>query len=412
MAVLRLFASAREAAGRTSDEIAAATVGDVVDEACRRYGERFASVLRTSRVWVNGQPADRATAVVATDVVAVLPPVSGGAPGRPAAAPTTLARTTVGPSPAPAPVPAPAPPPTHALALTQALAPVRAPAPKKGPPTRGNLALVPDPAPDPDPSAPPDGPVPAPARESLAVVHQSVRPHGRLGLAWAVVTVGVAIAGPAWLAGWLAVAAFLAGAQVSQAWRKRGERPLTLVAAVAAAALPVAAVFNMGAMTGVVVAAVLLSFVGRLRAPSLAPSRDVALTLAIAVPIGFAAASPVLVRHTGIAATLLLLAFACFYDASAYLVGTGAASAWEGPAAGVVAFIPLTIFAAVVLIPPFSGAEPLLLGLVAAVLAPAGPVAASALLGDRSAHAPALRRLDSLLLMGPLWAWCAVLMLK
>ncbi len=375
MAVVRLFAGAREAAGLTTDQIPAPTVGDVVDEACRRYGQGFAAVLASSRIWLNGEPAERSMAVGPSDVVAILPPVSGGAPPRPAPAPPAIPF-------------APSVPPT----------------------VRGNLALVPDPA----AGKPGDQPVPAAAAERapLAVVHKSVRPHGRLGLVWAAVTVGAAIAGPAWLGAWLAVAAFVAGAQAAVAWRKRGERPLTLVAAVVAAALPVAASFDTGAMTGVVVGGVLLAFVARLRAPSLAPSRDVALTLALSVPVGLAAASPVLVRHRGIAPTLLLLAFACLYDAGAYLVGTGAASAWEGPAAGVAALIPVTIFAAVVLIPPFSGAQPFLLGLVAAVLAPAGPVAASALLGDRSAHAPALRRLDSLLLMGPLWAWCALVMLR
>jgi len=185
-----------------------------------------------------------------------------------------------------------------------------------------------------------------------------------------------------------------------------------LVAAAIAAGLPVAASFDIGKMTAVVVAGVLVTFLSRLRTSTSAPLRDVALTLAIGVPIGLAAAAPVLVRHTGIAATILLLAMICAYDAGAYLIGTGASSAWEGPAAGVAALIPLTIFAEVVLVPPFAGAQPLLLGLLAAVLAPAGPVAASALLGDRSAHAPALRRLDSLLLLGPLWAWCAFIFLQ
>ena len=46
-----------------------------------------------------------------------------------------------------------------------------------------------------------------------------------------------------------------------------------------------------------------------------------------------------------------------------------------------------------------------------AVLAPFGPVAGSALLGDRTAHAPALRRLDSLLILGPIWAWSAAALL-
>jgi hypothetical protein len=108
----------------------------------------------------------------------------------------------------------------------------------------------------------------------------------------------------------------------------------------------------------------------------------------------------------------MLLAMICAYDAGAYLIGTGASSAWEGPAAGVAALIPITIFAEVVLVPPFGAMQPLFLGVLAAVLAPCGPVAASALLGDRSGHAPALRRLDSLLLLGPLWAWCAVIFLQ
>jgi CDP-diglyceride synthetase len=274
---------------------------------------------------------------------------------------------------------------------------------------RGNLALVPEPAPAPAPDTEPE---PEPERPPLAVVHRSVRPHGRLGLAWAVVTFAVTVAGPAWLAGWLAVAAFIAGAQVCRVWRKKGERPIALVAAALAAGLPVAASFEARYMTGVVAAGALAAFVTRLRSSTRAPSRDIALTTTIGVAAGLAAAAPVLVRHTGIAATLLLLALVCLYDAGAYLVGTGASSAWEGPAAGVAALIPLTIFAEVVLVPPFAGAQPLFLGLLAAVLAPAGPVAASALLGDRSGHAPALRRLDSLLLLGPLWAWCALIFLK
>ncbi|MGI8809203.1 MAG: MoaD/ThiS family protein [Acidimicrobiales bacterium] len=369
MAVLRLFAAAREAAGVTTDEVQAATVAEVLDEARRRYGERFSAVLATSKVWVNGQPATAGTPVTASDVVAVLPPVSGGA-----AAPRRR------------------PPAGADGPMTQPVAVVR-----------GALALVPEMAPEDEA---------APERASLAVVHKSVRPHGRLGLAWAVVTLGVTVAGPAWLAGWLAVAAFMAGAQACRVWRRRGERPVPLAAAAIAGGLPVAASFDTGAMTAVVTAGLLLTFVTRLRAPTRAPTRDVALTLAIGVSIGLAAASPVLVRHTGIAATLLLLAMVCIYDAGAYLVGTGASSAWEGPAAGVAALVPLTIFAEVVLIPPFAGAQPLFLGMLAAVLAPAGPVAASALLGDRSAHAPALRRLDSLMLLGPLWAWCAVIFLN
>lgn len=76
---LRLFASAREAAGGTTEaELPGATVGDVLGVAVGRWGEEFASVLSSSRVWVNGVPADPSTAVRSGDEVAVLPPVSGG----------------------------------------------------------------------------------------------------------------------------------------------------------------------------------------------------------------------------------------------------------------------------------------------------------------------------------------------
>src|SRR5438067_9112844 len=78
MAVLRLFASAREAAGLSVDRIDGNTVGEILDEARRRYGEQFAAVLTHSRVWVNGSPADVRAVLREGDVVAVLPPVSGG----------------------------------------------------------------------------------------------------------------------------------------------------------------------------------------------------------------------------------------------------------------------------------------------------------------------------------------------
>lgn len=86
-----MFASARDAAGTPRDEVPGRTVAEVLDVACGRYGDVFAAVLATSKVWVNGEPADRADAVDDTDEVAVLPPVSGGSTPVPVAAASRIA---------------------------------------------------------------------------------------------------------------------------------------------------------------------------------------------------------------------------------------------------------------------------------------------------------------------------------
>ena len=80
---LRLFAAAREAAGRASDQYevdATPSVGALLEAAGSAYGPTFVAALGTARVWVNGdEPADgRATRLADGDEVAVLPPVSGG----------------------------------------------------------------------------------------------------------------------------------------------------------------------------------------------------------------------------------------------------------------------------------------------------------------------------------------------
>jgi molybdopterin converting factor small subunit len=82
---LLLFASAREAAGRGRDEFEMAPdapLERLLDDAVARYGGSFGQVLARARVWVNGDepPDGRSTTLRADDEIAVLPPVSGGAP--------------------------------------------------------------------------------------------------------------------------------------------------------------------------------------------------------------------------------------------------------------------------------------------------------------------------------------------
>lgn len=78
VARLRLFASAREAAGTSQVSIAGATVAEILDRAKHEFGPSFESILPTCRVWVNGEEAAPSTRVEDGDEVAVLPPVSGG----------------------------------------------------------------------------------------------------------------------------------------------------------------------------------------------------------------------------------------------------------------------------------------------------------------------------------------------
>ena len=78
MPLLRLFGPAAEAAGTRAEQIQGATVGDVLEEALRRFGPLFCEVASKSKLWVNGEPAELADAVRDTDEVALLPPVSGG----------------------------------------------------------------------------------------------------------------------------------------------------------------------------------------------------------------------------------------------------------------------------------------------------------------------------------------------
>jgi len=246
----------------------------------------------------------------------------------------------------------------------------------------------------------------------LAVIYDNARPHGRIGFAWFVVTVAAVIAGPGWTAGWLAVNAFVGASHAAATRRGLDVAPPPWLAALAALAPPVAAVFGGLHVVVVVAGGLAVALLVRTFVDQRETANSISLALVMGMAIGLAAASLALARALDVEAAVYLLACASMYDAGAYLVGTGATAAWEGPVAGVVALIPVTILAAVVLVPPFPPGTPLALGLLAAVLAPLGPLAGTALLGRRDADAPGLRRLDSLILLGPAWAWLTSTILR
>jgi molybdopterin synthase sulfur carrier subunit len=78
MAVLRLFAGARDAAGTGRAQVPGTTVAAVLTAAEERFGPELGAVLEHCQVWRNGEPCERTDPVGDADEVAILPPVSGG----------------------------------------------------------------------------------------------------------------------------------------------------------------------------------------------------------------------------------------------------------------------------------------------------------------------------------------------
>lgn len=79
MARVRLFAVLREIAGTREVEAEGATVGEVLEDLCERYGERFAGPARAGSIVVDGERASPDRPIAGDEEVAILPPVSGGA---------------------------------------------------------------------------------------------------------------------------------------------------------------------------------------------------------------------------------------------------------------------------------------------------------------------------------------------
>lgn len=78
---VRYFAAARDAAGTGAETLPGRTVAEVLAAAAHRHGQALATVMASSKVWLDGEPAAPGTELAGGEEVAVLPPVSGGALG-------------------------------------------------------------------------------------------------------------------------------------------------------------------------------------------------------------------------------------------------------------------------------------------------------------------------------------------
>jgi sulfur-carrier protein len=79
---VRLFAALRDAAGTAEDSVPAGALPHLLDTLCERHGATFRARLAISSVLIDGQPVPRGADVAVEDgsELALLPPVSGGAP--------------------------------------------------------------------------------------------------------------------------------------------------------------------------------------------------------------------------------------------------------------------------------------------------------------------------------------------
>jgi molybdopterin converting factor small subunit len=350
VATIRLFAAARDAAGTGRDTIEAATVGGVLAEARTRYGARFEAVLDTAQVWRNGEPAALTDAVVEGDEIAVLPPVSGGseALGRSGAAARRPGRRPTRPQPA---------------GLGRSLA------------------------------------------EGLVGGYDVSGPRLRLGLVWAVALVVAVFLGVWPFAIVLALVAGAAGLQTAAAWRHVGARANRAVAGPTALALPLAAALGTGmlGLAAIVAALVAVAAAALDRRRERPLWVDAGLHLRCGYPVGLAAGSLVVIRHLEIGAAVSLVLLLLAYDLGDFVVGTEAGSPVEGPIAGILATMVIAFALGVFTVPPFALSSALVFGGLAAALFPLGQLTATELLPAAEARAPALRRLDTMILAGPFW---------
>ncbi len=228
-------------------------------------------------------------------------------------------------------------------------------------------------------------------------------PRVRLGLLWFVLA-AAGLAFGAWTAALVLVPVAAVGAvQAGAALRKAGGRAQPLVAGGAAAAVVAAGVAPTSRAVGLMVLlAVVLSLISGLHVGGfdlVSASSTVRAWLGVAL----AAVAPVVLARFEPALAVLALLLVCSYDAGDFLVGSAASTVVEGPLAGAVAVLAVGCGALALHPASLSNYRLWPAVLLTAMACPIGQLVGSATLPSAGAFAPGLRRLDSLMLTGPVW---------
>lgn len=245
--------------------------------------------------------------------------------------------------------------------------------------------------------------------ERYAVPYRTDRPTISLSILW-FVTIVLAIALSPWLvAAVVAVVAGVAGLQTGHAWAKHApsDRRVSASFAVIMALCGLAGTVGLGIGSLILTfAAVAYSLSGVIpQGPGKQESTiDFAgILIRSSLPAGIAGGSLIALTGRGVGAAIGLVLLVSAYEIGDYLVGSGSANAVEGPVAGIAVLAVVGAGLALAQPAPFDGPRVVLFSILTAACCPLGQILASAILPRGDAWSPGLRRLDSLLLAGPIW---------
>jgi dolichol kinase len=205
--------------------------------------------------------------------------------------------------------------------------------------------------------------------------------------------------------------AALAGLQIGFAWFPRNSTTRSWTAGAAFTAGIGGFYGPWGVVFGLILALVILSVYLILYRGHRRPPVELFDVLArAAIPVGLASASLAAMAFRNLPVLIALVLLVSAYEVGDFLVGSGAFNPVEGPMAGLIAAAVVAFFLFLIEPDPFSSETIIVFVAIAAVCCPAGQYLASALLPRGNTWAPALRRLDSYLLVAPLWLLLLVLL--
>ena len=205
--------------------------------------------------------------------------------------------------------------------------------------------------------------------------------------------------------------AALAGLQVGFAWFPKNPATRSWTA-IAAFATGIAGFYGpWGVMIGLVVGLLILTaYIVVYRGHRRTSAQLFDVLARAAIPAGLASACLGAMAFRNLPVLIALVLFVSAYEVGDFLVGSGAFNPVEGPMAGIIAAGVVAFFLFLIQPDPFSSESILMFVAVAAVCCVAGQYLASALLPRGNAWAPALRRIDSYLIVAPLWLLLLVLL--